>query len=460
MEHRDVAHHHNKMNDITMAAAAERRARKGVLSATIPLHTSTRRVVRITWFSFFVVIVALLVSQDDAVEEPIPTNTGLERGKVIGEHITADQLYEAYQSIQTEYHSKAFSENQPWQILNRKEGVEVALLEDESDPTCPMVRMKAVIPASVKHCWDFLQLDQWDVNMKKMDPFYEGVELAGKYYKKGVDMILARKRMKKLLAFGKRDFVFISVEDLPLQDGTWVSGSVSVVTPKMPRVEGYTRAYQDSIAYYKPLSNDTTEVTIVCRIDLNDSAADGSGGNIPMWLYVKTIGATGARSVISMRRALAEEEEEYQLEEQLEHEHEGMRFSVPWRVPIFPHDEESIIKKRQERLERKQKEKRDEEGMRFSQPGKVPVLPHDETKEARKVRGGKNDEPKKLLLPWTRKIRSDKTKSQKQRVDNDATFSWFGRQDKESQKADERMAWPRPFHQGVFFGMSKKGSSQ
>ena len=392
-----------------MAAAAERHhgavrpAAKGVVS--LHIHRSTKRVVGITWFSFFVIIVALLVSQDDATSSDAIVKTaraGLERGKVIGDTITADDLYNAYREIQSDYHAKAFSSNQPWKVLNKKDGVEVSILHDEDDVNCPMVRMKAVIPASVKHCWDFLQLDQWQKNMPKMDPFYEGVSIFGTYVKKGVEMVLARKRMKKLLAFGKRDFVFISVSDLPLKDGTWVSGSVSVVTPKIPRVQGYTRAYQDSIAFYKPLSKDLTEVTIVCRIDLNDSAADGSGGKIPMWLYVKTIGATGARSVISMRRALAEEEEELQLEEKLEEEQQGMRFSVPRQIPAFPHDEEEIRQKQQERRLRKEKKKRDEEGMRFSLPWQVPVLPHDETKQARKVRGGKNDEPKRLL-PWTRK---------------------------------------------------------
>ena len=41
-----------------------------------------------------------------------------------------------------------------------------------------------------------------------MDPFYEGVELHGNYDYKGVNMILAQKRTKRILAFGKRDLVF------------------------------------------------------------------------------------------------------------------------------------------------------------------------------------------------------------------------------------------------------------
>jgi thiamine-phosphate pyrophosphorylase len=45
-------------------------------------------------------------------------------------------------------------------------------------------------------------------------------------------------------------------------------------------------------------------------MDLNDSSEDGAGGWIPMWLYVKTIGTTGARSVLNMRKALLEDREQ------------------------------------------------------------------------------------------------------------------------------------------------------
>jgi hypothetical protein len=169
-----------------------------------------------------------------------------------------------------------------------------------------------------------------------MDPFYEGVSLFGEFSHQKVHMILARKRTKRILAFGKRDFVFLSVKDEPLQDGTWVSGTVSVQTPKIPRQEGYTRAFQDSIAFYKPTGKDKTHLTIVCRIDLNDSSEDGSGGWMPMWLYVKTIGATGARSVFSMRNVLEKEQQERLLwEEEDEQRHEERHEATKERFPFW-----------------------------------------------------------------------------------------------------------------------------
>jgi START domain len=189
------------------------------------------------------------------------------------------------------------------------------------------VRMNGIIDAPVQRCWDFLKVDRWDESMPKMDPFYEGVTVVGEYShpESGVDMILCRKRTKRILAFGKRDLVFLSVVDHPLEDGTWVSGSVSVVTPHVPRHPGYTRAFQDSIAFYQPLDNNTrTNLTIVCRIDLNDSGRDGSGGWIPMWLYVKTIGVTAVESVLRMRHAIVGQvpQDEMQQQQQ-EHEQPG-----------------------------------------------------------------------------------------------------------------------------------------
>ena len=58
------------------------------------------------------------------------------------------------------------------------------------------------------------------------------------------------------------------------------------------------------------------DLTIVCRIDLNDSGDGGAGGFLPMWLYVKTIGYTAAESVYKMRRALIREHEERQQQQQ------------------------------------------------------------------------------------------------------------------------------------------------
>ena len=124
-------------------------------------------------------------------------------------------------------------------------------------------------------------------------------------------MILARKRTTPLLGglFGKRDFTFISVSDIPRSDGVWVSGTISIVSDRLPQQEGYTRAYQDSIALYENMKpgvdgKPRSKLTIVTRIDLNDSSDGGNGGNIPMWLYVKTIGISGSSAMRNMKREI------------------------------------------------------------------------------------------------------------------------------------------------------------
>jgi len=148
--------------------------------------------------------------------------------------------------------------------------------------------------------------------MSKIDPFYEGLSVLGEYRHRGIEMKLARKTLKRILSFGKRDFTFVSVSDQPQTDGTWVSGTVSVITDEFPRRSDYVRAFQDSIAFYEAIDNcemtgqPRTKLTIVFRIDLNDSTKGGSGGYIPMWLYVKTVGSTGMLSVQNMKKQLQE----------------------------------------------------------------------------------------------------------------------------------------------------------
>lgn len=222
--------------------------------------------------------------------------------------IDPQELFQAFSELQSDYQSKAFDQQHEWRLLHRQDGVQVAIMEHPEDPTCPYIRMKGIFPFSVQDCWDFLCLSNWDYAMPKMDPFYEGVSLHGEYMYENVTMTLCRKRTTRLFAFGKRDLVFLSVANEPLPDGTRISGTVAVKSDLLPRQSGYVRAFQDSIAFYKPIEGNTkTELTIMCRIDLNDSSKDGTGGFVPMWMYVRTIGKSGALSIIRMRNALQEE---------------------------------------------------------------------------------------------------------------------------------------------------------
>lgn len=249
----------------------------------------------------------------------VETPPMLERGKVISNYVTGKELFEAYRQIREEYHTKAMSKDyiEKWNILKETDdGVQIGMLQHPSDPTCPYVRMVADMPGEVNDVWDFLELDNWEESMPKMDPFYAGLTILGKYTHRpharrpAVNMVLARKRTKRIVTFGKRDFTFVSVSDIPQSNGVRVSGTVSVVTPKFPREKNFVRAFQDSVAFYESLPNDSildeprSRLTIVCRIDLNDSSKGGEGGNIPMWIYVKTIGQSGVLSMNNMKAEL------------------------------------------------------------------------------------------------------------------------------------------------------------
>lgn len=246
------------------------------------------------------------------------TSARLERGKLISHRVTGAELYKAYNEIKEEYRSKAMSKSfqKKWKVLKEGDGIEISMLQHPQDPSCPYVRMVADMPGSIDHVWEFLELDNWEETMPKMDPFYAGLTVLGKYSHRpmpgrpAVSMVLAKKKTKRIVTFGKRDFTFVSVSDIPRADGVWVSGTVSVVTPKFPRDKNYVRAFQDSVAFYETLPDDPrtgeprSHLTIVCRIDLNDSSEGGDGGAIPMWIYVKTIGQSGFYSIANMRTEL------------------------------------------------------------------------------------------------------------------------------------------------------------
>lgn len=254
------------------------------------------------------VVMTLLVNEATSwnLSPAASARTGLHRGKIL-EQVAAPNLYAAYKEVQTDYQTKAFGSDKAWKLLKDQDGVKVSSLCDPLDPSCPYVRMNAVIHTPPNEIFDWMSLPRWDETMPKMDPFYEGLDIAGHFEHDDVSMSLVRKRSKPMVAFGKRDFSVVSVADVPRDDGTWVSGTVSVITDRLPRIKGYTRGFQDSISFFKPIGTNKTNLTIVSRLDLNDSGKDGEGGAIPMCMYVKSIGTTAARCILNLRHHLAEE---------------------------------------------------------------------------------------------------------------------------------------------------------
>jgi hypothetical protein len=223
----------------------------------------------------------------------------LERGVPLPVSLEPKELYDVFRRLRRHYQEKAASHHHHhnWQVMYQYRNITISMLHHDHDPTCPYVKMEAYIPVPTTSCWDFLKVERWDDSMPKMDSFYEGTQVYGTYQvpSNNATVTLCRKRMTRLFAFGKRDMVFLSVEDKNGHDAgnginednnantlsspsslgsatndddasgmpqnhhydhyhrTLVSGSVSVVTDAIPRQKGYTRAYQDSISYYRPV---------------------------------------------------------------------------------------------------------------------------------------------------------------------------------------------------------------
>lgn len=132
---------------------------------------------------------------DDVGEERSSVNISqinktIERGIKVND-LGVEELYNAYKSIQDEYSKKAFqceSEstsyssslsrkkmnkydqcNGKWRLIkSTNDGVEVSMLNHPSDPTCPYVKMEAIMPGSLQDVWDFLALSNWDETMPKV----------------------------------------------------------------------------------------------------------------------------------------------------------------------------------------------------------------------------------------------------------------------------------------------------
>ena len=251
---------------------------------------------------WFVVIVSLLEStvvSINAIPDRKNVST-LYRGKYIGNLISSESLYSTYKEVQKDYLQK--NESKDWKIVRSKDRVEISILKSIDDPYCPFIRMRAVMPATPKTLSLFMGFQNWGTFMRLINPFYDGITILREYSYGDARMTMVRKKSTRILGFGRRDFGLVSVLDTPRSDGVCMSGTFSIISAGLiPHQPGFTRAFQDSICVYKPMPNDETEMTIILRTDLNDSTDGGSGGFVPMWAVVKTIGTAGYQAIKGLR---------------------------------------------------------------------------------------------------------------------------------------------------------------
>lgn len=232
-------------------------------------------------------------------------STSRYRGKYLDSMISAERLYVAYKEVQREYLEQ--NESKYWKIMKSKDGVEIAVLQSKEDPNCPFIRMRAMMPASPKALWRFMGFRNWGTFMRLVNPFYEGMTVLQEFCYGEATLTIIRKRSTRILGFGRRDFGLVSVLDLPQSDGVWMSGTFTIISPgTLPQQPGFIRAFQDILCIFKPLPDGLSEMTIILRTDLNDSSEGGSGGFVPMWAVVKTIGSAGHRAIRGLQNHVRE----------------------------------------------------------------------------------------------------------------------------------------------------------
>jgi hypothetical protein len=263
--------------------------------------------------SFWAVVLIPLCWGSSPLALQAPLRTVPYRGKVIEAGDSNENIYQYYEEKLREYRDIAFSTSADWKILKRTaDGIEISTLVVGDDQDCPYVRMRATMPVSAEKLHNFMSFANWKTFMPIINPFYHGMSVVKELNVQKARMIMARKLSTSILGFGKRDFSLLSVtsDHGQREDGVLVSGTISVIIPQqIPRYNGFTRAFQDMVCFYKPTgrnsnANDTTELTIMLRTDLNDSADGGTGGAVPMWLVVKTLGIAGTKAMQGLRKVV------------------------------------------------------------------------------------------------------------------------------------------------------------
>lgn len=231
---------------------------------------------------------------------------------VLNDELSKDKLYRSFRDTMQDYKNKAFSNLSKWRTLRQtRDGIEISILDSEKGGA-PYIRFKAEIPTSADKVYKFTSFSNWERFMPIINPFYNSMKVVKEWSVGKAKVFLAHKLSKRILYYGKRDFSLLSVVDTPSRnDGMLVIGTISVDIPDhIPRQEGFTRAYQDMVCFYKPLDKsndgqDNMELTIILRTDLNDSAEDeGTGGYFPMTIVLKTLGITGPEAMRGLRRVL------------------------------------------------------------------------------------------------------------------------------------------------------------
>ncbi|GMI46392.1 hypothetical protein TrCOL_g11176 [Triparma columacea] len=200
------------------------------------------------------------------------------------------RLLSLYSESSDAYDSSSASS---WEKIAGNSQITVSLLDSIYPPT---IKVVLDILAPIEYVEFYLDPDHWSKTQHIQDPFFANWEVLhdlGPISPRSsksppVSISIGRRTTKRLLTFGRRDLVFACFkESLPSLNATRFA-ALSISHPSHPLVNPstpYTRAFQDLIITASALSASVTHVECFMKVDL--------GGNIPKWVFRKTVGQTG-----------------------------------------------------------------------------------------------------------------------------------------------------------------------
>lgn len=256
----------------------------------------------------------------------------------VQDHQETQILWQRYREVRHEFEGylqerEALERPQGWAVLTTSRDNRLKVSIRWPEPSQPGKGVPLMIAEGLfknrtaDALWEAMRVGSTHKTMPRLDPFYESYTPLHVY---NHQIEIGRRTTKRLLVYGKRDFIFASFEEkeaaaaatdkkakgsqkrqggreggregeqlhvtasisLSLEGTQQIGGRHTFLPPSFPpsglgEREGYTRAHQDLVGFYFPCPEDAfaTRATIIMRTDLK--------GNIPHWVFSKSVGTTG-----------------------------------------------------------------------------------------------------------------------------------------------------------------------
>ena len=253
---------------------------------------------------------------------------------IVGKFNASDLLFRRFNDALNSFESVL--QEKKWTTIRaaKSEGITIERLDDDEQSWPPYIKTTAIINAPPDIVYEYFEWSSFDTTQKAIDPFYEGCELL---LEATPNMKIIKKTTKRPFIYPKRQFnlgmitgeqrktiTILGPEQqgrLTIPRGTLQSTLLNVIPTadlnsksNNDDSSSYVTAFQDFTAWFVPMrkastiatplpnpsslspSEDLTpthtQLTIIMRVDL--------GRDIPHWVFLLVVGATGLRSMRSL----------------------------------------------------------------------------------------------------------------------------------------------------------------